>query len=157
VAHNLELKAIDRDPARTLALALAFARDYGVLEQTDTYFEVPSGRVKLREQVGQVAQLITYMRDDAAAAQRRSDYTITEVDADAAREDRVVLAVVVKRRRLLIHENVRIHLDAVETLGSFVELEAVGGGTEVLAEVRGRLGIRDEDLCGGSYADRVMA
>jgi adenylate cyclase class IV len=153
--HNLELKAVDRDPDRTLAAALAFADDHGVLHQRDTYFATDDGRLKLREQDGQPAQLIAYSRPDDAS-ERRSDYTITEVDPAAVTEGRTVIAVVVKRRRLLMYKNVRIHLDDVDGLGRFVELEAVGGGEEAIAFVRGRLGIRDEDLLGGSYGDSTI-
>jgi adenylate cyclase class IV len=152
--HNLELKARDRDPDRTLVAARAFADDHGVLEQRDTYFETDSGRLKLREQTGRPAQLIAYERSDNAQ-ERRSDYTLTDVDPDAARAGRTPIAVVVKRRHLFMFENVRIHLDDVEGLGRFVELEAVGGGAEALADARRRLGIGDEDLLGGSYSDRV--
>lgn len=154
--HNLELKARDRDPDGTLAAALAFAVDHGVLVQRDTYFAVADGRLKLREQVGEPAQLIAYTRSDGARA-RWSEYSIAAVDPAAARAGRTVVAVVSKRRRLLLFENVRIHLDDVDGLGSFVELEAVGGGAEALAVARERLGIRDADLLGVSYADLLRA
>ena len=49
--RNIELKASDPDPERSLAVVLGLrARDRGVLRQRDTYFRVSSGRLKLREE-----------------------------------------------------------------------------------------------------------
>ncbi len=118
--HNVELKAHDRDPEATLSAARTFAVDHGVLKQRDTYFAVETGRLKLREQTGSPAQLIAYERSEVAG-ERRSDYTVAEVDPDAARSGRAVTSVVVKRRHLLMYQNVRIHLDEVQGLGRFVE------------------------------------
>lgn len=70
------------------------------------------------------------------------------------------VAVVAKTRKLYLWRNVRIHLDSVEGLGSFLELEAVaspgsdlGAEQDALDELRRALEIRDEDLLGESYAD----
>ena len=104
--RNIELKARDRDPRRTLALALALgAEDRGTLAQRDTYFAAPRGRLKLREEEPGEAHLIAYERPDAALA-RESRYRIAAV-ADAAAERAALdaalgtLVAVAKRRRLL--------------------------------------------------------
>ena len=70
--RNVELKAVDPDPARTLERALAAgASDEGVIVQRDTYFRVASGRLKLREEEPGEAHLISYARpDDASCASR---------------------------------------------------------------------------------------
>lgn len=53
MARNIELKARDPDPARSLQLSLSLgAKDQGWLQQLDTYFRVAHGRLKLREQGG---------------------------------------------------------------------------------------------------------
>jgi homotetrameric cytidine deaminase len=131
--RNVEIKARDRDPAATLERALELgASDEGVLTQRDTYFAGARGRLKLREQEGgrgPIAQLIAYARADGDEA-RTSNYRLAEVgDPEALREalDAALgtLVVVDKRRHLLRYENVRIHLDEVQGLGSFVELEGV--------------------------------
>ncbi len=70
-----------------------------------------------------------------------------------------VWRVVRKRREIFLFENVRIHLDEVESLGPFMELEAVFDGSasagaqqqRKLARLRERLRIRDADLVAGSY------
>jgi len=163
--RNVELKAIDRDPARTLERAVALgARDDGVLVQRDTYFGVAHGRLKLREESPGAAHLIAYERSDEAVA-RESAYRIAAVDSPE--ELRAALAaaagvriVVDKRRRLLLWETVRIHLDEVAGLGAYVELEAVAEPDSDLsreaaqvAHLREALGIADADVLEGSYAD----
>ena len=128
---NLELKARDADPEATLARCLALgAVEVGVLVQRDTYFAGRDGRLKLREQDGEQPELIAYRRPDSSGASE-STYVLAPVaDADAMAEalDAGLGATVVvsKQRRLLLWEGVRIHLDDVEGLGSFVEFEAVG-------------------------------
>ena len=137
VSVNVEIKARDADPAATAGRCEALgAVDRGVLEQRDTYFAGRHGRLKLREEDGPAAELIAYRRPDAAEAEesassgRRSQTPALLREAlDAALGETVV---VVKRRRLFVWENVRIHLDDVEGLGTFIELEAlVGPGLNV--------------------------
>jgi homotetrameric cytidine deaminase len=168
-ARNVELKARDADPGRTLERALAAgAGDRGVLRQRDTYFDVPRGRLKLREQEPGGATLIAYERPDDAA-ERVSSYRLVPVPDAAALGAALtttngVRAVVVKQRRLLMWNSVRIHLDEVEDLGSFLELEAVAEPDSDLererrevAELRGLLEIRDDALIEGSYANLKRA
>ena len=166
--RNVELKAIDRDPAATLNVAIASgAEDRGTLRQRDTYFAVPHGRLKLREQEGAPTQLIAYERPDDPAV-RLSRYHLIDVpDPEAALAGLTatcgVRVVVAKTRRLLLAGNVRIHLDEVAGLGRFIELEAVAGAGADLGEERRKvdrlrelLDIRDGDLRAGSYADALM-
>ena len=166
--RNLELKARDPDPARSLEVAVALgAEDRGVIGQRDTYFSRARGRLKLREQEPGGAELIAYERADAADA-RPSDYRIVPVpNAGSLREalDAALgtLVVVVKRRRLLIWEGVRIHLDAVEGLGDYLELEAVAAPesdpmTErrKLDRLRAHLAIDDAALVAESYSDLLL-
>src|SRR3954469_8092567 len=156
--RNVELKARDPDPARSLARARALgAEDHGDLRQRDTYFAAPRGRLKLREQDPGGAELIAYERPDAAQA-RESRYRIAPVpDPDALRDALAaslgVTVVVDKRRRLLLWEGVRIHLDRVDGLGDFVELEGVAPAASDLsaegarvARLRAELEIADEAI-----------
>ncbi|HZB75519.1 MAG TPA: cytidine deaminase [Solirubrobacteraceae bacterium] len=166
-ARNVELKAHDPDPARTLERALAAgARDEGLLRQRDTYFTVAAGRLKLREEDPGGATLIGYQRPDAGG-ERVSAYRLVAVpDPEAMRaalaDANGIDVVVVKRRHLLLWETVRIHLDEVRGLGSFLELEAVAAPgsdlrreREQVAHLREALDIRDEALREGSYADAL--
>jgi adenylate cyclase class IV len=72
--RNIELKARDPDPRRSLAVCAELgAKDYGELWQRDTYFVVPQGRLKLREQRPGSTHLIQYDRTDRPQ-QRESRY-----------------------------------------------------------------------------------
>jgi homotetrameric cytidine deaminase len=166
--RNVELKARDADPARSLEAALALgAEDRGVLEQRDTYFTRARGRLKLREQAPGGAELLAYERADSAEP-RRSDYRIVPVADPESLRDALdaalgTLVVVVKRRRLLLWEDVRIHLDEVEGLGSYVELEAVCAPESDLEadrrkveRLRAELRIEDAALVGASYSDLLL-
>ena len=163
-ARNLELKAIDPDPERTLRAALALgAEDRGTLRQRDTYFHAVQGRLKLREAPPAVAELIAYARADRPEPVVSSYRVVPVYDPDtlgaALAEVLGVKAVVVKQRRLLQWRSVRVHLDAVSRLGTFVELEAVpgAGGLEAeklrVQELRRALDIADERLVARGYAD----
>jgi homotetrameric cytidine deaminase len=158
VRRNVELKAADPDPDRSLAAALALgATDRGILRQRDTYFHVPSGRLKLREESPGAATLIQYVRPDSQDA-RDSRYRLIPVadpeELRAGLEAALgVLAVVEKERRLLLWESVRIHLDRVAGQGTFVELEDVEGEPARVGRVAEALAIDRERTLAGSYAD----
>ncbi len=167
--RNVELKARDPDPAATLAAALALgAEDRGELVQRDTYFAASTGRLKLREEDRRGAQLIAYDRQDAAAA-RTSTYRRVDVDDPVALGAALaatvgVTVVVEKRRRLLIAGATRIHLDDVDGLGRFVELEAVAAeGSDLTAEhaevaaVRAAIGATDDRVVAAGYAQLLLA
>jgi adenylate cyclase class 2 len=167
--RNVELKATDPDPDRSLAVCLELgADDRGVLVQRDTYFRVPDGRLKLREETPGGAALIQYHRPDAAHA-RESRYRIVAIDDPAALKEALdaalgTLVVVDKERRLLLWEGVRIHLDRVAGLGSFLELEGVAAEDADLARERERvarlseaLGLDGDRILSDSYSDRLLA
>jgi homotetrameric cytidine deaminase len=164
--RNVELKALDPDPERSLATCRELgAEDRGVLRQRDTYFRARTGRLKLREEEPGGAVLIQYDRPDAGAA-RESRYRLVPVpDPDATREalDGALgtLVVVAKERHLFLWDGVRIHLDRVEGLGAFVELEGVApAGSDLSAErdkvehLRAALGIGE--ILPDSYSDRLL-
>jgi homotetrameric cytidine deaminase len=164
--RNVELKAVDPDPARSLAAARELgAEDHGVLRQRDTYFRARSGRLKLREEEPGGATLIQYDRPDAAQA-RESRYRLTAVpdpdDLRAALDAALgTLVVVDKERHLLLWEGVRIHLDTVQGLGSFVELEGVApADSDLSAEhakvARLREALQIGDVLTDSYSDQLL-
>jgi adenylate cyclase class IV len=126
--QNVEFKAEVRD----LALARTIAGGLGavfveVLEQTDTYFRVPDGKLKRRETVGRPTEWVFYARPNRSRA-KLSNY---QIYTDAGARERFgerelpVWTVVKKRRELWSYRGVRIHLDTVEGLGTFVEFEAL--------------------------------
>src|SRR4026208_2550188 len=123
--RNLEIKAVCADlaAAREAAQQLA-GPPAAILDQIDTYFHVPTGRLKLREINNTSAELIYYDRADDPAARTSRDHLAPVVDPAALRALLAaalgIRAVVRRRRELFLYENVRIHLDAVENLGSFI-------------------------------------
>jgi adenylate cyclase class IV len=129
---NVEFKAELRD----LRLARSIARLSGATcvltcEQTDTYFSVVRGRLKKREERyldgTSECEWIFYERPDGPGA-RTSRYSILSPEEAAERFGALPLpcrVVVRKQREVHMLENVRIHLDVVEDLGSFLEFEAI--------------------------------
>jgi hypothetical protein len=104
-----------------------------------------------------------------SAAAKQSDYEITAV-ADPESLLSVlsralgVPQTVVKTRVLYLVGQTRVHLDSVDGLGDFLELEVVlrpgqdmAQGQAIAADLMDRLGIRDEDLCSTAYADMLSA
>jgi predicted adenylyl cyclase CyaB len=165
LARNIEIKA------RVADLEAVEARARGLsthgpeeLHQDDTFFACAHGRLKLRQFPDGSGQLIHYRRADAEGP-KVSDYVIAPAaDPDALREALArgcgVLGRVRKRRTLYLVDRTRIHLDRVEGLGDFVELEVVLGETEAeqdghaIAEGLMRaLGIDEAQRVRGAYFD----
>jgi homotetrameric cytidine deaminase len=159
--RNLEIKARDADPRRTLEAALALdAEDAGELTQRDTYFGGARGRLKLREQTPGEPELIQYRRPDEQGP-RASEFRVVPVAAADSLKQALdaalgTLVVVDKRRRLLLWEGVRIHLDDVEGLGAFVELEAPEDGDQEAKVERLREALAIGDPIPGSYSDLLL-
>jgi len=167
--RNIELKArlSDQATARSACEQIE-AESNGTLLQHDTYFEVVGGRLKLREEPDQPAQLIAYERADEAAA-KESRFSLAIIPEPAPLLAILslslgVMARVSKRRDLYIWHGVRIHLDEVAGLGNFLELEAPITGADgrataeaLVDELRQVLGIKDSDLVASSYCDLVRS
>jgi len=175
---NIELKARLQNFERVHSVLaqhqIALA---ATLRQIDTYFHAPHGRLKLREINEETAQLIFYQRPDRAEV-KRSDYMIAPVASPAALREVLgaaygIRTVVKKTRELYLlprqfgaaagraaPDLVRLHLDAVEGLGNFLEIEVIvrEGEAPQLAEQEAQFwlrefGISPADLLSGSYAD----
>jgi predicted adenylyl cyclase CyaB len=162
---NIEVKARCPDTARVRAVLVETgARLIGVDRQTDTYFDVPSGRLKLRQ--GDIENhLIYYNRPDEEDA-KRSDIDLYQ-PADRDTLSRLlahalgVRCEVRKRREIYLHGRVKIHVDQVDGLGEFVEIEVIEhSSTPDESEMKTecamwmkKLGIRREDLVASSYSD----
>jgi adenylate cyclase class 2 len=166
--ENLEIKARCASlaaMARTAAAAGAVMQ--ASFEQVDTYFKVAQGRLKLRRQQGAGDALIFYRRPDDKSA-KVSRYEVVPVCNAPQLEFMLqqalgIKAVVRKRRQLWRLDNIRIHLDEVEGLGSFIEFEVeVGPGRDVAGcraqadALLHRLGISAADLIAGSYSDLAV-
>ncbi len=130
--QNIEYKIFigtNRDIKKRLKII--GAKYVGIFNQKDTYFNYEGGRLKLREAKKKKAELILYNRPDNKAS-RLSDYKIISVDNKMRLPVLNVFnnlfgkkAEVIKKRNFWLFKHTRIHLDEVEHLGNFLELETV--------------------------------
>jgi len=162
---NIEIKARVRDMAGLRARAEALSdTPVQVIPQEDTFFHIPKGRLKLRRLQPDQAQLVYYERPDQDGP-KRSNYHIYETSDPQGLLMTLTLAlgvrgVVRKTRYLYLCGQTRIHLDDVEGLGQFMELEVVlregqsdAEGQSIAEELMDRLGVQKEDLLEGAYMD----
>ncbi len=165
-----EIKAKCSNPAEVRTrLQEQGAIHKGTDVQTDTYFIVKNGRLKLREGMIENA-LIFYERENTATAKHsrvilhktgHTDTTLKEVLL--ASHD--VKVVVKKQREIYFINNVKFHIDEVEGLGSFVEIEAIDTtGTmnysflqKQCTDFMELLGITEADLLTHSYSDILLS
>ena len=167
--RNIEVKARIDSVAALLPRAQAVARgEPQTIHQDDTFFCVPHGRLKLREFADGSAELIHYQRPDSGDA-KASDYVRVAVpDASALREALMrgcgLLGRVRKERVLLLVNDggfhTRVHIDRVEGLGDFMELEVVlqegqadADGARVADRLMAALALHDAPRLAGSYLD----
>ena len=125
--QNIEFKAELRNlEAARRQCALLAARHVADLRQTDTYYKLTTGRLKRRETQGRPVEWIVYDRRDVVYP-RLSSFTILTEKQARVRWGTMSLKpwlVVIKHRELWMLNYVRIHLDIVDRLGTFIEFEA---------------------------------
>ena len=165
MARNVEIKARVPDLAALRKRVVEVsASGPELLVQRDTFYTVLQGRLKLREFGNGTAELIYYKRPDKPGP-KTSKYTRTQIsDAPSMREllGQVLetKAVVAKRREVFLAGRTRIHLDEVDGLGTFMELEVVlaedetdSDGERIASNLMERLGVRQEHLIARAYID----
>lgn len=166
--RNVEIKARceDADLIRSI-LETHNAEFKGTDHQIDTYFNIPDGRLKLRQ--GTIEEnLIFYRRPDAKTPET-SDINLVPAEhpeqLHALLDNALGTKVVVdKKREIYFIDNVKFHIDRVEKLGRFVEIEAIDEdnslGQKKLHEQCQKyldiLGIEEEDLIAESYSDMLI-
>lgn len=167
--RNIEVKARIPCVSALMPRAREVAAGAPVLiEQDDTFFPCRLGRLKLRTFSSTSGELIFYTRADDAGP-KTSDYRRVPTDAPDALREALTLSLGVigrvrKRRWLYLAGRTRIHLDEVEGLGSFLELEVVlhpdeseQAGVEEAHRLMQVLGVRHQDLLRGAYLDLLQA
>jgi len=166
--RNIEIKARIGSVEALLPVARALADgEPELIEQDDSFFTVPHGRLKLRQFADGSAVLVHYHRADGTEA-RASDYVLVPVPDPAALREALtracgLLGRVRKRRWLLMKGATRIHLDRVEGLGDFMELEVVLRPDQIDAEggaiaeaLMNDLGLADAPRIAGAYLDLLQ-
>ncbi|PAV88547.1 hypothetical protein WR25_21839 [Diploscapter pachys] len=174
MSRNLEIKASVKDLNKLLELARKLTGTDGkVLIQYDVFFNSPKERLKLREVVEdgkKNIELIWYARPDTAGP-KLSDYNKVGFSEEQGQEMKKLLSnsmgvkgEVRKKRHLFIYEQTRIHVDEVEELGNFMELEVclkpeetVEQGTRIAEFIRNELQIPESDLLTSAYMDMLQA
>ena len=165
---NIEIKATGISIGHIEKLVVPIAtRNLGIDHQIDTYYKVTEGRLKLRE--GNVENsLIRYNREEVEGLKESS--VILYRTTNTASLKKLLnslfeeLVVVEKRRKIFYIDNVKIHLDQVNGLGEFVEIEAISEeGSHELSflekqckEFMTLFGITDNDLVSASYSDLLL-
>ena len=165
MARNIEIKARIESVETLLPRARALADgDAEIIDQDDSFFVVPHGRLKLRQFADGSAELIHYHRPDSGEP-KASDYVRVPVPDPAALREALARANglqgrVRKRRWLLLSGQTRIHIDRVEGLGDFMELEVVlreaqsdAEGAAIAQALMQRLGLHDAPRLAGAYLD----
>ena len=165
---NAEIKAMCSDLERIRSILLEKKADFkGMDHQVDTYFRTGSGRLKLRE--GNIENnLIWYQRPDQTEP-RTSRCILHKTEKGNHLKDILeramgVMVVVDKQREIYFIDNIKIHLDRVKGLGTFLEIEAQGEAGGLAEEILHRqcrklmdeFGIRTDDLVSGSYSDLLL-
>ncbi len=164
---NIEIKARVSDPDHLQARAAALSDvPVQVIPQEDTFFNVPRGRLKLRQVSPEEGQLVYYERPDREGP-KRSNYLLAPTTEPESLKRALTAAlgvrgVVRKTRRLFLSGQTRIHLDEVEGLGHFMELEVVltpgqsdAEGMAVAEDLMRQLGVEPADLLEGAYMDML--
>ena len=163
--RNIEIKARARDFPELKRRAEALSDSpLEVIPQEDTFFVTPKGRLKLRVLAADRAQLVYYERPDRDGP-KGSDYFIFNTNDPEHLKTALRLAlgirgVVKKTRYLYLVGQTRVHLDDVEDLGQFMELEVVlrdgqsdAEGQAIAQDLMKKLGVRSTDLIDGAYMD----
>jgi len=168
MSRNVEIKAKLLDPQIIISRVEEIADgDPELIEQDDTFFNCPDGRLKLRELSANQGELILYHRPDVSGP-KTSMYVISRTSEPGTMLEilTAVLGVtgrVRKHRHLYLCGSTRIHIDYVEDLGNFVELEvvlddsdSVEAGQLIVEDLMNRLGIQRSDLVEGAYIDMIL-
>jgi len=165
---NIEIKARTNKAAEIRKYLLANNAVFkGTDFQTDTYFNTAKGRLKLRQ--GNIENNLIYYERQNQAGPKQSDFSLVEVADAVGLKEMLAAAVgikvtVEKQREIFFIENVKFHLDTLDQLGSFVEIEASNKYTHLSpAELNEQcvfymqqFAIEEKDLVDISYSDMLL-
>lgn len=165
---NIEIKARCANQEAIRVYLKSHGADFkGTDHQIDTYFTVPNGRLKLRE--GGIENALIYYDRPNRQGPKQADGALYSSEPGSSLKDVLTKAlgikvIVDKRREIYFISNVKFHVDTVEGLGNFVEIEAIDTdgslGVEELNEQCQKylkeLAINDSDLISVSYSDLLL-
>lgn len=167
--QNIEIKArcVNASSIRNY-LQQQQARFIGVDDQTDIYFNTTNGRLKMRQ--GPIENALIYYNRENKAGPKLSEVKLLPLDTNAELLKELltkaygVKVVVKKKREIYFIDNVKFHIDEVEGLGSFVEVEAIDkDGSLGLEKIKEQcyfylqqFQITEDDLLTHSYSDLLI-
>ena len=165
---TVEIKAKCPDPGFVRKKLRSREAEFkGVDFQTDTYFNVREGRLKLRE--GNIENNLIYYRRDNIKGPKQSDVALGSVEPGSGLKEVLskalgMLIAVKKKREIYFIGNIKFHIDEVEGLGCFVEIEAIDKTGErsretLLEQCRSYIrlfAIQEDDLIDLSYSDLLI-
>ncbi|KAM0725443.1 hypothetical protein ACS0PU_008929 [Formica fusca] len=171
--ENIEIKARIQDIDRVILKAKELSNSDGqIITQHDVFFNATKSRLKLRKFEDGTAELISYMRPNTTGP-KISLYNKASIYADTVNLIEHILSssigvtrVVKKTRHLYIVGRTRIHIDNVDNLGNFIELEVMmrsdnknitdcdrETAEKIAADLMKALSIKEEDLIAEAYVD----
>ncbi|HHH52666.1 MAG TPA: CYTH domain-containing protein [Bacteroidetes bacterium] len=165
---NVEIKAKCFEPEKVEKVLLENGADYkGLDHQTDTYFNVRTGRLKMRQ--GNIEKSLIYYDRPNRKGPKQSTFNLYKSDnleelKPLLESSLGIMVEVKKHRKIFFIDYVKFHIDEVEGLGSFVEIEAGDlDNTKSVTELREKcdyymrlLEIKEENLVNISYSDMLM-
>ncbi|XP_076176369.1 uncharacterized protein LOC143151276 [Ptiloglossa arizonensis] len=165
--YNTEIKAKVNDPELLISRVKQLTNvDCIIIKQHDTFFKVSDGRLKLRQFEDGSGELIYYQRLNTCGP-KVSIFEKTSLGADACVSIRNILSLsngslgtVKKTRKLYMIDQTRVHIDEIEGLGNFMELEApstnkqeLESGEKIVRDIMTKLDIKRQDLIAEAYID----
>ncbi|XP_031828759.2 uncharacterized protein LOC116425324 [Nomia melanderi] len=168
--RNIEIKAKVNNPEHLISLTKELTdSDCTIIKQHDTFFKVAEGRLKLRQFEDGSGELLYYIRSNTLGP-KLCNYQKTSLNPDACTGIRNILSasngcigIVKKTRKLYMIGQTRVHIDEVEGLGTFMELEVVledeqdmETGEKIAQDLMAKLNIKNEDLIANAYIDLLL-
>ncbi len=167
---NIEIKAKSSEEQQEQIkriLKQNFAKFIGVDNQTDIYFKVEEGRLKLRK--GDIENYLVYYNREDKEDLKQSNVELYPLLKHSYLENIIrkthdILVIVNKKREIYFIDNVKFHIDDVQELGRFIEIEAISkDGTIQIEKIKEQceyykslFNINDKDLIKDSYSDMLL-
>ncbi|XP_016910771.1 uncharacterized protein LOC107996959 [Apis cerana] len=165
--RNIEIKAKIDNPELKISRIVQLTKDNGIImKQHDIFFKVAEGRLKLRKFEDGSGELIYYKRSNVFGP-KLCDYEKVALDENACSgianiliESNGSVGIVKKTRKVYMIDQTRVHIDDVEGLGNFLELEVIlnddqdiESGEKIAHDLMSKLDIKSEDLIANAYID----
>jgi len=165
---NIEIKAHCSNKEQIRKILEEKNADFkGIDKQTDTFFKVKKGRLKLRE--GNIENCLIYYDREDISGPKKSDVSLFPVQKNSSLKQMLlnsfeILVKVKKTREIYFIDNIKFHLDEVENLGDFIEIEAIDKNGKIVAKTLLKqcqkylklFKIKEQYLIENSYSDMIL-